>query len=107
YSYAFGGNGNAPGWLTSFAVNRSRYHGFFGEFSRHYRAARIETHNGAIKDIKQFSTLLFGVQVYIKKQNPISPFIRLTIGGTTEPMPITVDGKRSFATSPTLLLGAG
>jgi hypothetical protein len=107
YSYAFGSYGNAPGWLTSFAVNRSRYHGYFGEFSRHYRAVRVQTYNGEFKDIKDFSALLLGVQVYIKKQNPISPFIRLTIGGTSEPMPIKGQGGRSFTTSPTILLGAG
>jgi hypothetical protein len=107
YSYAFGGNGNAPGWLTSFAVNRSRYHGYFGEFSRHYRAARIERSNGESKDIKGFNALLFGIQVYIKKQSPVSPFLRLTIGGATETSPFKVDGKTSFGYGPELLLGAG
>src|ERR1044071_7236133 len=80
FSYALGGNGDAPGWLTSITFNRSRYHGYLGEFSRHYRAARINLPDGEIKNVRGFNTLLFGIQVYIKKHSPVSPFLRLTIG---------------------------
>jgi hypothetical protein len=107
YSHAFGGNGDAPGWLTSVTVNRSRYHGFFGEFSRHYRAARINLPDGEIKNTSGFNILLFGIQVYIKKQNPVTPFLRLTIGGWTENTPTTFDGKPGFNYAPELTLGAG
>lgn len=107
FSYAFGGNGDAPGWITSLTVNRSRYHGYFGEFSRHYRAARINLPNDEIKNIRGFNTLLLGIQVYIKKQSPVSPFLRLTIGGWTENSPAMVDGKSFFNYGPELTLGAG
>src|SRR5262245_49227915 len=71
YSHAFGGNGDAPGWLTHVAINRNRYYGYFGEFSRHYRAARLKLHDDEIKDVEGFKTLLLGIQVYIKKQSPV------------------------------------
>ncbi len=107
FSYAVGGNGDAPGWMTSVAINRSHYHGFFGEFSRHYRAARINLPNDEIENHRGFNILLLGVQVYIKKQSPVSPFLRLTIGGWTENTPAMKDGKSFFNYSPELTLGAG
>ncbi len=107
FSYAFGGNGDAPGWITSLTINRSRYHGFFGEFSRHYRAARINLPNGEIENKSGFNTLLFGIQVYIKKHSPVSPFLRLTIGGWTENTPSMFEGKPGFQYAPELTLGAG
>jgi len=107
YSHAFGGNGNAPGWLAHIAINRNRFYGYFGEFSHHYRDARINLANDESKDVKGFDTLLLGIQIYIKKQSPVSPFIRLTVGGTTETSPITVQGKTYHPYGPVLLLGAG
>jgi len=107
FSYALGGSGDAPGWLTSVTYNRSRYHGYFGEFSRHYRAARINLPNGEIENKRGFNTLLFGIQVYIKKHSPVSPFLRLTIGGWTENTPAMKDGKSYFNYGPELTLGAG
>lgn len=107
FSYATGGNGRAPGWMTSVTINRSPYHGFFGKFSRHYRAARINLPDDEIENTRGFSTLLLGVQVYIKKQSPVSPFLRLTIGGWTEHTPAMEDGKTFFRYGPELTLGAG
>jgi hypothetical protein len=107
FSYATGGNGDAPGWMTSVTINRSPYHGFFGEFSRHYRAARINLPNGEIENKRGFNTLLFGIQVYIKKHSPVSPFLRLTIGGWTENTPSMFEGKPVFNYAPELTLGAG
>ncbi len=107
FSYALGGNGDAPGWLTSITFNRSRYHGYFGEFSRHYRAARVNLPDGEIKNTRGFNVLLLGIQVYIKKQSPVSPFLRLTIGGWSEHTPAVLDGKPGFNYAPELTLGAG
>lgn len=84
FSYALGGNGDAPGFITSLAFNRSRYHGYFGEFSRHYGVPRSNLPGGEIEGRGPFGTLLFGVQFYIKKHSPVSPFLRLMVGGSME-----------------------
>jgi hypothetical protein len=107
YSYAVGGVGNGPGWLTSIAINRSHYVGFVGEFSRHYRTENLSTPDGVIKDTFGFKALLFGVQVYIKKQNTVSPFLRLMAGGSQENVIVTQDGKSSFAPRPAITLASG
>lgn len=66
FSYSFGGNGDVPGWITSLAINRNRYFGYFGEFSRHYRAALINLPNDEIKNTKGFNMLLFGFRFISK-----------------------------------------
>jgi hypothetical protein len=107
YSHASGGGGAAPGWLTSIAINRNRYVGYVAEFSRHYRIEKLSTRHGVLKDDSGFVALLFGVQVYFKKEKTVSPFLRLMVGGSQENVVVTRDNETFFTPRPAITFASG